>query len=88
MSNTIIFSLVLISTTQGWEFTQGVSVHNLSTDIFELELENLSDLTFESDLFSYMTLFLSLPKYNLHCKYISEGYRYSIGILPIYQQIL
>ena len=23
-----------------------------------------------------------------HCKYISEGYRYSIGILPIYQQIL
>ena len=24
----------------------------------------------------------------LHCKYISEGYRYSIGILPIYQQIL
>ena len=23
-----------------------------------------------------------------HCKYISEGYRYSIGILPIYQQII
>ena len=23
-----------------------------------------------------------------HCKYISEGYKYSIGILPIYQQIL
>ena len=27
-------------------------------------------------------------KIHIHCKYISECYRYSIGILPIYQQIL
>ena len=33
--------------------------------------------------------FLVLPQAGMiHCKYISEGYRYSIGILPIYQQIL
>ena len=44
-------------------------------------------------------LFLKLPQSNefknvfgsqrmpLHCKYISEGYRYSIGILPIVGKI-
>ena len=30
----------------------------------------------------------SFHNYVLHCKYLSEGYRYSISILPIYKQIL